>query len=66
MYSNAMAASTTMVNRSMAPRISVYEYFEHDLENDVPRVAAAVDYFFEKLVKIAQENDLPGLVLAME
>ena len=26
MYSNAMAASTTMVNRSMAPRISVYEY----------------------------------------
>ena len=39
---------------------------EHDLENDVPRVAATVDHFFEKLVEIAQENDLLGVVIAVK
>ena len=67
MYSNAMAASTTMMNRTMR-RVSGFGLgiLEHDLENDISRVAAAVDHFFEKLVEIAQEDDLLGVVLAMK
>ena len=67
MYSNAMAASTTMMNRTMRRASGGgLGILEHDLENDVPRVAAAVDHFFEKLVEIAQENDLLGVVIAVE
>src|SRR5438045_9050967 len=66
MYSNAMAASTTMMNRIMRPAFGCGSGMLQDyLQDDVAGVAAAVDDFFQKLIEIAQENDLLGLVVAV-
>src|ERR1043165_9922476 len=66
MYSNAMAASTTMMNRIMRPAFGCGSGVLQDhLQNDVAGVAAAVDNFFQELVEIAQENDLLRVVLAV-
>src|SRR3954466_11414712 len=66
MYSNATAASTTMMNRIMRPAFGYGSGMLQDhLQNDVPGVAAAVDDLFQKLVEIAQENDLLRVVIAV-
>src|SRR6476469_2921120 len=66
MYSNATGASTTMMNRIMRPAFGYGSGMLQDhLQNDVARVAAAVDDFFQKLVEIAQENDLLRFVIAV-
>src|SRR6478609_4519929 len=66
MYSNATAASTTMMNRIMRPAFGYGSGMLQDhLQNDVAGVAAAVDDFFQKLVEVAQENDLLRVVVAV-
>ena len=46
--------------------ISLLRIFERHLQNDVPRVAATVDHFFQETVKIVQKNDLLRGVIAFE
>src|SRR2546423_11394583 len=66
MYSNAMAASTTMMNRIMRRTLGWGSGMLQDhLQDDVAGIAAAVDDFFQKVVEIAQENDVLGVVVAV-
>src|SRR3954463_3451545 len=66
MYSNATAASTTMMNRIMRRTLDGGSGMLQDhLQDDVAGIAAAVDDFLQKVVKIAQENDVLGVVIAV-
>ena len=38
---------------------------EHDLQDDVAGVATTIDHFFQEIVKVAQENHVLGVVVAV-
>src|SRR3954463_5543656 len=67
MYSNATAARTTRRKRTMSGvvRRSGSGVFQHDLQDDVSRVAAAVDHLFEQLIDVAQKEDVLRVVIAV-
>src|SRR3712207_6753936 len=63
MYSKARAASTTRRKRSIRSRRRASGVLQHDLEDDVARITAAIDHLLEQLVDVAQEDDLLGVVI---
>src|SRR5688572_14938177 len=64
MYSKASAARTTRMNRVIGPAGLGLGVLQHHFEDDVARVAAAVDYLFEQAVDAAQKDDLLRIVIA--
>src|SRR5947208_9381910 len=58
-----MAAKTTTKNVIIAK--NQLRVFENDLHDDVAGVSTTVDHFFEQFVKIPQENDVLGRIIAM-
>src|ERR1700730_11079620 len=65
MYSNTTAARTTRRKRAMSQRQTGLRILEHDLQNDVSRVSAAVDHLLEQIVNVAQKDDVLGIIVAV-
>src|SRR5204863_7428135 len=66
MYSKTTAARTTRMKRIIQTVAETFSrIFEHHLENDVPCVTAAVDDFLQQFVKVAQEDNLLRIVVAV-
>src|ERR1700736_1179616 len=65
MYSNTTAVRTTRRKRAMSRRQTGLGILEHDLQNDVSRVAAAVNDLLEQIVNVAQEDDVLGIIIAV-
>jgi hypothetical protein len=54
-----------MIMSILRERARTLRVFQDNLQNDVPRVTTAVDHFLEQFVKVAKENDVLRVVVAL-
>src|SRR5213594_1321625 len=57
--------TTTKTNRTAAVMPFGSGMFQDDVENNVARVTAAVEHFFDQFVKVFQDDDVQGAVVAV-